>query len=64
MKKFLIRSATGLTFAAILIASIFYSRISFGALFLLITLLSVNEFCSLVKRYKETTFSTWLAVLP
>lgn len=63
MKKFLIRSATGLTFAAILIASVFYSRISFGALFLLITLLSVNEFCSLVKRYKETTFSTWLAVL-
>lgn len=63
MKKFLIRTATGAVFAITLIASIIYSKVSFGALFLLITLLSVNEFCSLAKRYKATSFSTWLAVL-
>jgi phosphatidate cytidylyltransferase len=63
MKKFLTRVATGAVFAITLLASILYSKVSFGALFLLVTLLSVNEFCSIVKRYKGTTFSTWLAVL-
>ena len=63
MKKFLTRVATGAIFAITLLASILYSKVSFGALFLLVTLLSVNEFCSIVKRYKSTTFSTWLAVL-
>ena len=63
MKKFLVRVATGAAFAITLLASIFYGKVSFGALFLLVTLLSVNEFCSIVKKYKGTTFSTWLAVL-
>ena len=62
MKKFLTRGATGAVFAITLLVSILYSKVSFGALFLLVTLLSVNEFCSIVKRYKGTTFSTWLAV--
>ena len=63
MKKLLVRIATGAAFAITLLASIIFGKVTFGALFLLVTLLSVNEFCSLAKRYKETTFSTWLAVL-
>ena len=63
MKKLLVRVATGAVFAITLLASILYSKVSFGALFLLITLLSVNEFCTIVKRHKGTTFSTWLAML-
>ena len=59
----MVRVATGAAFAITLLASIFYGKVSFGALFLLVTLLSVNEFCSIVKKYKGTTFSTWLAVL-
>lgn len=63
MKKLLVRIATGAGFAITLLASILYGKISFGVLFLLITLLSVNEFCNIVKKYKGTTFSPWLAVL-
>ena len=63
MKKLLVRIATGAAFAITLIAAILFGKVSFGALFLLVTLLSVNEFCTLVKNYKGTTFSTWLAVL-
>ena len=63
MKKLLVRIATGAAFAITLLASILFGKISFGALFLLVTLLSVNEFCSLAKKHKGTTFSTWLAML-
>ncbi len=63
MKKLLVRIATGAAFAITLLASILYGKASFGVLFLLVTLLSVNEFCSITKKYKGTTFSSWLAVL-
>ena len=63
MKKLLVRIATGAAFAITLLACILYGKASFGVLFLLVTLLSVNEFCSIIKKYKNTTFSTWLAVL-
>ena len=63
MKKFLVRVATGAAFAITLIAAILYGKASFGVLFLIVTLLSVNEFCSLAKKYRGTTFSNWLAVL-
>ena len=63
MKKLLVRIATGAAFAITLLASILYGKASFGVLFLLVTLLSVNEFCSITKIYKGTTFSSWLAVL-
>lgn len=63
MKKFLTRTATGAAFVAVLIGSILYGKASFGALFMLVTLLAVSEFCKLTKSYKQTTFSIWLAVL-
>ncbi len=63
MKKFLVRVATGAVFAAVLLASILYNNITFGALFALVTCLAVNEFCNLVHEYKKTTFSTPVAVI-
>lgn len=63
MKKFIIRTLTGALFVAALVGSIIYGKSSFGALFTVITLLAVNEFCTIVENYKETTFSKWLAVL-
>ena len=63
MKKFLIRTATGAAFVAVLIGSILYSKVSFGILFILITGMAVAEFSSIIKEYKKTTFSTALAVL-
>ena len=63
MKKFIVRAVAGAVFAAVLIGSILYGKSSFGALFLLVTMLATSEFCKLVKEYKNTTFSTWLAVL-
>lgn len=63
MKKLLIRVATGAVFGIVLLASILYNNISFGALFALVTCLAVNEFCNLVHEYKKTTFSTPIAVV-
>lgn len=63
MKKLLVRVATGAVFGIVLLASILYNNISFGALFALVTCLAVNEFCNLVHEYKKTTFSTPIAVI-
>jgi phosphatidate cytidylyltransferase len=63
MKKLLIRVATGAVFGIVLLASILYNNISFGALFALVTCLAVNEFCNLIHEYKKTTFSTPIAII-
>lgn len=63
MKNFLIRTATALIFVIVLLGAILYGHTSFGALFLVITLLTVNEFSNLIHEYKKTTFSTLLAVV-
>ncbi len=63
MKKFLTRVITGFLFAVTLIGSILYSKVSFGILFGIITMLSVREFCTLVAEHKKTTFNTWVAML-
>ena len=63
MKKLLVRVATGAVFGIVLLASILYNNITFGALFALVTCLAVNEFCNLVHEYKKTTFSTPIAVV-
>lgn len=63
MKKLIVRALTGAAFVAVLLGSMLYSKASFGAIFTVITLLSVNEFCTLTKEYKGTTFSKGLAIL-
>lgn len=62
MKKLIVRTLTGAAFVAALIGSMLYSNSTFGAMFMLITLLSVNEFCGLIEQFKETTFNRWLAI--
>ena len=63
MKKLLVRVATGAVFGVVLLASILYNNLTFGALFALVTCLAVNEFCNLIHEYKKTTFSTPIAVV-
>ena len=63
MKELLVRVATGAVFGIVLLASILYNNLTFGALFALVTCLAVNEFCNLVHEYKKTTFSTPVAVV-
>lgn len=62
MKNFIIRTVTGALFVAALIGGILYGKLSFGILFFAITILSVNEFCSLIRQYKKVTFSNLLAI--
>jgi phosphatidate cytidylyltransferase len=62
MKKFLIRTATGAAFVAVLLGAILYGKTSFGILFAAVTAMSVLEFCRLINGYKNTTFSKALAV--
>lgn len=50
MSKFLTRALTGVVFAVVLIGSIYWSAWSFGALFLLVTILGVQEFYRLSKK--------------
>lgn len=63
MKNFLIRTAAGAIFVAVLLGAMLYSKYTFGALFALMTILSVKEFCDLIKQYKDVTFSTAFAIL-
>lgn len=63
MKNFFTRVATGAIFAITLVGAILCNKYTFGALFAIVTLLSVREFCQLVHKYKKTTFCTWYAVL-
>lgn len=62
MKKLIVRTLTGAAFVAALIGSMLYNHSSFGAMFMLVTLLAVNEFCTLIEQYKRTTFNKWLAI--
>lgn len=63
MNKLLVRVLTGAAFGVILLGAILYGHTSFGALFAIVTMLSVNELCNLIHEYKKTTFSTLLAVI-
>lgn len=63
MKGFLTRVVTGAIFAVTLLGGILCNKYTFGVLFAIVSMLSVREFCSLIHKYKKTTFSTWLAML-
>ena len=63
MKSFLIRITTGIFFVAALLGAMLYNYVSFGILFAIVAGLAVNEFCNIVHGYKNTSFSTLLAVL-
>ena len=63
MKNFLVRVATGLIFGIVLIGSMWLGKEYFGLLFLIVSMLSVKEFCTLIEEYKKTTFNKWWAIL-
>lgn len=50
LNNLIVRTLTGIVFVAALVGGIVYSPISFGALFLLITVLSTWEFCNIVNQ--------------
>lgn len=58
MSNLITRSITGAIFVFVVVASILYNHISFGILFLLITILGLKEFYSLAKNklVKPNTF--------
>ena len=51
--NFILRTVTGILFVIILVGGIIGGEIPFGILFLIITLLSVREFCNLVNQYEK-----------
>ncbi len=63
MNKLLVRVLTGAVFGIVLLGAILYGHTSFGALFTIVAMLSVNELSNLIHEYKKTTFSTLAAVL-
>lgn len=63
MNKLLVRVLTGALFGVVLLGAILYGHTSFGALFTIVAMLSVNELSNLIHEYKKTSFSTLHAVL-
>ncbi len=63
MKNFILRAMTGVVFVAVLVGCILYSPYSFGALFMLITALSVFEFSGLINQSGEARLNGVLASL-
>ena len=51
--NFILRTLTGILFVLILVGGIIGGSVPFGILFLIITLLSVREFCTLVNQYEQ-----------
>ena len=51
--NFILRTLTGILFVLILVGGIIGGSVPFGRLFLIITLLSVREFCTLVNQYEQ-----------
>ena len=51
--SFILRTLTGILFVLILVGGIIGGSVPFGILFLIITLLSVREFCTLVNQYEQ-----------
>ena len=49
----ILRTLTGILFVLILVGGIIGGSVPFGILFLIITLLSVREFCTLVNQYEQ-----------
>ncbi len=63
MKKLIVRTVTGALFVAILIGSILYGLQTFKSLFLVLTALSVVEFCRLLKQSKKATVGSLQATI-
>lgn len=62
--NFILRTLTGILFVLILVGGIIGGSVPFGILFLIITLLSVREFCTLVNQYEQVIhLNTYLCTI-
>ena len=61
--NFVKRSITGIIFVSVLIGFTLMNPISFGALFVLISALSVNEFCNLVNKEDDVMVNNRICML-
>lgn len=63
MKDLTQRAITGVLFVVVVVASIFFSEYSFGALFLLLTGLALIEFHNLIANKLDVQLEIWVAVV-
>lgn len=62
-KNLIIRTITGIVFVAILVGCILGSWISFTILFMLITALSIKEFCDIVNKREDVQINTMICTV-
>lgn len=62
-KNLIIRTITGVVFVAILVGCILGSWISFTVLFMLITALSIKEFCDIVNEREDVQVNTMICTV-
>lgn len=63
MSNLVLRTLTGIVFVAVLVGGIVYNAYTFGALFCVITILSVAEFCRIVNAKDDVQTNTMIASL-
>ena len=61
--NFIQRAVTGVLFVIVLVGCIFYSPLSFGILFTIISVLSVHEFAQLVSKSSEVSINKTITAL-
>ena len=61
--NFIQRAVTGVLFVIVLVGCILYSRLSFGILFTIISVLSVHEFAQLVSKSSEVSINKTITAL-
>lgn len=63
IKNLITRTLTGIVFTVVLIGGFLYSPLTFGAVFMLITALSVWEFCTVVNQKEDTTINSLISTV-
>lgn len=63
MKNFIVRAITGVLFVVILVGCTLYSELTFLALFAIITMLTVREFCRLLASCNRAEINTPISCL-
>ncbi len=61
--NFIKRSVTGIIFVSVLIGCTLWDAFSFGLLFLLISLLAVNEFCNIINKEDDVDINKRICML-
>ena len=63
MNNLILRTTTGILFVAVLVGCIVYSPMTFGALFLVITVLATWEFCTIVNEQEDVEVNRLITTL-